>query len=304
MAPNVNRPPAGARIPGSACPCVLAMAALIALFGAGAASAQGIGGRLLDLQTDAPIPGGVLTLLAADSSVVATVVSDNDGNWLLQAPRAGTYHVAAERLGYRPWYSGPVELVEGERLTSLFHLEPLPIELDPLEARVRAVRQQLEYTGFFERQRSNFGHFVGPEDIDRRHAAMVSDLLTAIPGVRRMPAVGGSAGPSQIHLRGSSTSQGGYCRPRVFVDGLMYARGDSRPVRDSEGTEVDDFLENEIRQEQALSLDDIGHPSTIAGIEVYRSASQVPVQFGGTSVETLCGVIVVWTRSGRTRAGG
>jgi hypothetical protein len=53
-----------------------------------------------------------------------------------------------------------------------------------------------------------------------------------------------------------------------------------------------------------LSLDDIGHPSTIAAIEVYRSATQVPVQFGGASVETLCGVIVVWTRTGRLRTGG
>jgi hypothetical protein len=55
--------------------------------------------------------------------------------------------------------------------------------------------------------------------------------------------------------------------------------------------------------DEALSLDDIGHPSTIAAVEVYRSASQVPVQFGGTSVETLCGVIVIWTRTGRLRVG-
>ena len=54
------------------------------------------------------------------------------------------------------------------------------------------------------------------------------------------------------------------------------------------------------RVDQAISLDDIGHPSTIAAIEIYRSATQVPVQFGGASVETLCGVIVIWTRTGRT----
>jgi hypothetical protein len=48
-----------------------------------------------------------------------------------------------------------------------------------------------------------------------------------------------------------------------------------------------------------LTIDDIAHPSTIAAIEVYRSGVQVPVQFGGNSVETQCGVIVVWTRVGR-----
>ena len=47
--------------------------------------------------------------------------------------------------------------------------------------------------------------------------------------------------------------------------------------------ELEELLES---VDQGLSLNDIGPPSTIAGIEIYRSASQVPVQFGGTSVST------------------
>ena len=116
---------------------------------------------------------------------------------------------------------------------------------------------------------------------------------------------GGSVGGATIQLRGSNLSQGGVCRPRVFVDGLMYARGDSRPVRLTDELDVDQLVEDQMRAiDQAFSLDDIGHPSTLAGIEVYRSASQVPVQFGGTSVETLCGVIVIWTRTGTMRIKG
>jgi hypothetical protein len=179
------------------------------------------------------------------------------------------------------------------------------VRLDPIDVRARGLREYLDYSGFYERQRGNFGHFVTPEDVDRRQASRVTDLLVAIPGVQRVYVTGGSVGPSQIQLRGSSLSQGGACRPRVFVDGLMYSRGDSRPLRRRDGQateeEVDDLAR---RMDEALSLDDIGHPSTIAGIEVYRSASQVPVQFGGTSVETLCGVIVIWTRTGRMRVNG
>lgn len=281
-----------------------AMVACLSLGTAAAANAQRISGRLLDVRTDATIPGGLLTLVDADERVVATALSDDEGRWSLQAPRAGVYRVVAEGVGYQAWRSDPVEIRADDELTSIFHLEPAPIALDPIEVRVRAMRRYLEYSGFFERQRSNFGHFVGPEDIERRQATRITDLLTAIPGVQRVAFEGGAAGPGQIQLRGSSLSQGGHCRPRVFVDGLMYARGDSRPVRFREGEETDDFLENEIRREHAISIDDIGHPSTIAGIEVYRSATQVPVQFGGTSVETLCGVIVIWTRSGRQRPGG
>jgi hypothetical protein len=83
----------------------------------------------------------------------------------------------------------------------------------------------------------------------------------------------------------------------------MYSRGDSRPVRVRPSDATERAVDLEQRMDEALSLDDIGHPSTIAAIEVYRSATQVPVQFGGTSVETLCGVIVIWTRTGRMPSG-
>ena len=52
-----------------------------------------------------------------------------------------------------------------------------------------------------------------------------------------------------------------------------------------------------------LNIDDIAHPSSIAGIEVYRSGAQVPVRFGGGGMETQCGVIVVWTKVGQMRRG-
>jgi hypothetical protein len=261
------------------------------------ASAQQIRGRLLDVETNRPIAGGVLTLHGADSSLVIATMSDADGHWRLTAPRPGVYLIAARRLGYRPWVSGAVQIEAGAELSSEFHLQSMPLTLDPITVHAQ-IRRNLEYNGFFERQRGNFGHFLTPQAIERREAARVTDLLTSIPGVQLMATGGGSVGPAQIMLRGGSMTGGALCRPRVYVDGLMYARGDSRPVRarESDATEQADL---EQRMDRSLSLDDIGHPSTIAAIEIYRSATQVPVQFGGTSVETLCGVIVIWTRTGR-----
>lgn len=277
---------------------IFAVAILASVLGAQIASAQYIRGRLLDVATNRPIPAGVLTLHGADSTVVVAVMSDADGNWRLNAPRPGLYYIAARRMGYRPWVSGAVQIDAGAELNSEFHLQALPVTLEPITAYAQ-MRRNLEDNGFFERQRGNFGHFLTPEAIERRQAARTTDLLTAIPGVQLTVTGGGNVGPAQIMLRGGSMTGGALCRPRVYVDGIMYARGDSRPVRvrDSEATEQADLDQ---RMDRALSLDDIGHPSTIAAIEVYRSATQVPVQFGGTSVETLCGVIVVWTRTGRT----
>jgi hypothetical protein len=275
------------------------VAALLLNAATQSARAQSVRGRLLDLETNRPIAAGVLTLHAADSSIVTTTVSDADGRWRFDAPRPGSYFIAARRLGYQPRLSGALTIEAGAELSSVLHLKQVPVTLDPITANAVAIRRNLEYQGFFERQRANFGHFVTPEAIDRRDAARITDLLTPIPGVQLVVAGTGNVGPAQISLRGGSMMNSALCRPRVFVDGLMYARGDSRPVqvRESDAREREDI---EQRMDQALSLDDIGHPSTIAGIEVYRSATQVPVQFGGSSVETLCGVIVIWTRTGRT----
>ena len=263
--------------------------------------AQQVRGQLIDAASKRPIQTGAVILHDADSSVLARAVSDADGRWLLAATSPGLYFISVRRLGYQPWVSGALELEAGKELTTVVELRVVPVQLDPITARAAAVRRQLEYSGFFERQRSNFGHFLTPEAIENRQAARITDLLSAIPGVQLVVGGNGSAGPTHVGLRGSSITDGALCRPRVFVDGLMYARGDSRAARvqESNATERADLDQ---RMDQALSLDDIGHPSTIAGIEVYRSASQVPVQFGGTSVETLCGVIVIWTHTGRIRA--
>ena len=280
-----------------------AVAAFLLHVAMSSADAQQIRGRLLDLETSRPIAAGVLTLFAADSSIVMTAVSDAGGHWRLDAPRPGVYYVGARRLGYRPLMSAAATLQGGAEWNPVFHLQAVPVTLDQVSAHAVAVRRNLELQGFFERQQGNFGHFLTPEAIERRQAARITDLLTPIPGVQLVAGGGGSVGPAQLALRGSSLTGGALCRPRVFVDGLMYARGDSRParVRGSDATERAEDLER--RMDQALSLDDIGHPSTIAAIEVYRSATQVPAQFGGTSVETLCGVIVIWTHTGRTLTG-
>lgn len=276
---------------------------LVVLAGARPASAQHLRGRLLDLESKEPLVAGFVTLMGMDGSALATAVSDRQGAWVLAVPGPGSYYVAAKRVGYRPWVAGPLEVKRSDELSSLFHLERLPVTLDPVEVRAQATRRFLEVAGFYDRQRADFGHYITPEEIDKRHAARITDLLAALPGVTIVAPANGNVGPLSIKLRGSNLSEGGLCRPRIFVDGLLYARGDARPKRRDNGQSIERAIEDEIqRLDQGLSIDDIGHPSIIAAIEVYRSATQVPVQFGGTSVETLCGVIVVWTRSGRPPA--
>lgn len=267
--------------------------------------AQRLSGRLLDVDSNEPVQSGLLTLLTVDSVLLATFVTGPDGVWTLEAPAAGSYFIQARRLGYQPWVAGPLLLQEGQNLNSVFHLQRLAVMLDPIEVTARlATRRYLENAGFYERQRADFGHFMTPDDIDKRKAARVTDLLMGLPGVNLVSATSGSVGGRFLELRGGGLQQGGSCRPRVFVDGLMYARGDAGPDLIEEDLDTEQLFELEMRRlDQGLNLDDIGHPSTIAAVEIYRSPVQVPVQFGGTSVETQCGVIVIWTRTGRMRIG-
>ncbi len=192
----------------------------------------------------------------------------------------------------------------GGDATFVYHLRSAAVPLDPLEISAAATERYLGLRGFYKRQRTDFGHFIEPEDIERRQATRITDLLRTIPGVRIVST--GEIGSSYIQLRGTNLSSGGICRPRIFVDGLMFMPGDghAKTIYDFRNTERL-FEENpELRLNDILAIDDIGHPSTIAAMEVYRSGAQVPVQFGGTGIQTQCGVIVIWTRVGRMGTGG
>lgn len=285
------------------CRAMLLGLLMVGLVGTDPAGAQRIRGRLTDLVSDAPLQAGLLTLRNADSLELATTISDQDGNWVFEFPGPGVYFIEATRFGYQTWVAGPLEVTAEDDLDSMFRLWPQPFELDPIEVSVQATRRHLQVEGFYDRQRADFGFFLGPEEIEKRSATRLTDLLRSLPGVNMVSLSTGSVGARFIQLRGSSLSQGGLCRPRIFVDGLMYAKGDSRPIDRVEGeeTELDEMLEV---VDQGLSLDDIGPTSDIAGIEIYRSGTQVPVQFGGSSVQTLCGVIVIWTRRGTRRLEG
>jgi hypothetical protein len=171
MVPHVDRPRRAPRLPISSAPRLCLLAAFLTIAGTSSANAQHVRGQLLDLRSNDPIPSGFLTLLAEDSSIVTRAVSDGQGFWRLDVPRAGVYYVVAERIGYQRWVSAPLEVGATDELNTIFHLPPSAVRLDAIDVRAASVRRYLEHSGFFERQRGNFGHFVTPEAIEKRQAA-------------------------------------------------------------------------------------------------------------------------------------
>jgi len=233
--------------------------------------AQIVRGRLLESGSGEPIMLGTVALLDTTMAVIDEAFTNDKGAFILEAPRAGAYFVLADRLGYVRSVDGILELGEGGEISVDYYLRPQPIVLDSLtvEAERQRIVRRLETAGFYERQRAGFGHFVTPEQIERRMPITARDLLRSVPGLRVVD--DGFLGQI-IVMRGN---QGQSCSPRLHVDGARIAPAGGGGVR----------------------LEDVVNVDDITGVEIYDGGADTPLEYGGTG--NGCGVVLVWTKGGR-----
>lgn len=244
--------------------------------------AQMVQGRLLESGSRQPIVLGRVMLLDTAFVSVAETITDEEGRFVVEAPVPGDYWIAADRIGYKPVIDGILAMGEGGFFPADLYMRPQPIALEGLTATVeqRRVERVLTNAGFYDRRNMGFGHFIGPEEIERGNVVDVSDLLRRIPSVRAAP---GHAG-GEVLCNGRM--------PRVFVDGA----GIAFPELRSGGQTVSDAVIGQ--------LVDVGE---IAGIEVYTRPSTVPMQWSGTMAPAgsanlatrsrpVC-TILIWTKN-------
>jgi hypothetical protein len=244
---------------------VLATLALLLIGAPLPLAGQVLRGRVMDATTEAPIQGATMALLDDDSArVVATAATDSVGYFLVAAEAAGAYRLRAQRIGYPTTTSTPLRVSTGDTLEVEFRVSAAAVLLDPVVVTARRRPPPPIIVDFYERaQRSIFGTFITRAEVEELHPIRTTDLLRRIPGVQVVPLYLG--GGSAVLMRGG-------CRPRVVVDGVR--------VRD------------------VRSIDDLVQPLELEGLEVYRSSSQVPVQYGGLGVPGECGAVIIWTRRG------
>lgn len=111
--------------------------------------------------------------------------------------------------------------------------------------------------GFFRRSERGAGVFITREEIAERRPNRPTDMLRRVPGL--------SIGASRFGSAPVSMGRREGCIPQYFVDGTRAPR---------------------------FNIDDL-HPSDIAGIEIYRGNSEVPIEFKSGD---RCGAIIIWTR--------
>jgi len=233
-------------------------------------------GRVVDGRSARPVE-------SADMSLVDDEVhrmTDGRGRFLFDALTPGIYRLRVDHLAYEPMEQ--VISVPGNRTVEVnFELSADPIDLEPLVVTVVRDRR-LEVRGFYDRrdyaEAVGNGYFFDQEDMRREPANRVSTLLNRVPGVRTECSGNGRNCRVVMTYGNPSLSggrQGGCVNSNVYVDGV-------RVIRDT--------------QDSPEPIDNFVSPGEIVGMEVYRGASEVPAEFGGSVGR--CGAIVIWTGGG------
>ena len=209
--------------------------------------------------TGDPVDRAVVTLFGS----TGRDTTGRDGRFRLQDLPAGTHTLEARVIGWTPQRVA-VNLSSAATDTLVVRLaERVPVLDRVTVVGKRPVGSALE--GFLRRRRQGMGRFLTQNEIERRAAFSVGDLLRAVPGVR----IENNMFDQSIFVRN--------CTPHVWLDGMVLADG-------------------------ASSLSYLVRPEEVAAIEVYPSLTTTPPEFQRMNATGYggCGSIVVWTR-GRLR---
>lgn len=221
--------------------------------------AQVVQGRLADASTRDPVGYGLVRLLDLEGSVVGAAVSDSAGFYRLQVPGPGFYRLSVVRMGYATGEGFEIlDLKADDVLQAELLLLPDPLALEGIIVEAESHPWRLQYPPsiwpFFDR-RDFYGKLGMGRFMDREDLEGWSGDLEAIPEIRWM----------LFTMQSRSITYP--CRgPTWYLDGHRVT-GD---------------------------IMDLVRVSDLEGVEVYRRASEVPGEFGGS--DARCGVVVLWTR--------
>lgn len=210
-------------------------------------------GRITEKSSGAAVQGAEVVLKGTPHRAV----SDDSGIYQIEGVPTGHHTLAVHYLGMES-KQFPVQISARETLNVSFNLETKVLPVAELVVTVDQTAPVSKLTGFYRRSRQGPGYYLTRSDIEDMSAARTTDLLRRVPGLDVGQRNRGGVTPVTMGRRDG-------CVPRFYVDGAYaaYFNVDNLQTRD------------------------------IAGIEVYRGNSEVPIRFKHGD---RCGVIVVWTR--------
>jgi len=211
---------------------------------------------------------GVVTLEGARSNAGTrvellgtdiAVTTDDQGRFNLRNAPSGTGVLLARHVGFLG-QSAAVDLTSREPKQLTMSLPRLVEMMDPVLVLARTT-MQLDKVGFTDRKKLGVGHFLGPDDLDKKPQGYLSDILASVPGIHVRPGLYG--GVISSARSGSST--------------CMQYFHDDQPYEELSPGDINRFI---ITRE-------------LVAIEVYQ-AEETPAPFVGPRGD--CTTIVIWTR--------
>jgi hypothetical protein len=223
----------------------------------------------------------------------AFAVSDQNGTILLDSLPGGSQTLEVRALGFVP-FTRAVHLAAPASATDTITLSSVRSLLDTVRVRTGRV-YAADATGFEARRKSGIGEYITRDEVDRWQPFQLTSLLQARPGVGMEDT---KFGDQLIRMR---KGLGGGCTPTVWVDGNLVVNASGgggsgsivAPVPGRGGG-----LPPQVSAPEAAGLVELNwlvRPSEIEGVEIYRRAVEVPLQFSPAG-DGGCGALVIWTR--------
>jgi len=199
----------------------------------------------------------IVGVMVAVPGARAFGVSDSTGAFALAGLPPGRQTVRIV-YGDSLSYDAEITLKRGKTLTLAVLLDVDAVVLSPIVVEARSLLAERTLAGFYDRKKWRFGRFYTLADLERRRALSLRTLL----------------GESGVQVRCGL----GYCLPV----GGSFARGCVMSL-------FLDGMRVPADQLETVWLDQL------AGVEVYKHAFDVPVEFQ-TPFGGECGAVLMWSR--------
>lgn len=228
-----------------------------------------------------PVPGVEVRPIPSGASVM----TDQLGRFRVLLARHGTAALQFRRPGYR----AQVIRFSGD-WTGIVRLERGAYNLPEVGVTVRNAKPSqyawtTKYDDYFRRARRGFGQFVGRDEIERRGALHVAQLLEGRAGIR-VSFEPGTMNTSVFFARCNERPP----RINVYLDGRKLIP----PLAADIGSlRADGRNEPEQRSPVGDMLDRIAI-GDVELIEFFRGPGELPAEFNDGN----CGAISIWTRTG------
>ena len=191
-------------------------------------------------------------------------MTNEKGEFAMQNLPSGTRLLLARHLGFTA-ETAPVELSSRQPQRVTMKLSKFVAMMDPVLVTARRTAA-LDKVGFNQRRKSGFGHYIGPEQLQRMRPSNLTDILRRVPGLRVISTPTGDVVASS---RGATSLFGGSACVQYYVD--------DAPWQSFTPGDVNEFVNG----------------GEVVAIEVYQGAG-VPPQYQRALAD--CVTILVWTR--------